>query len=259
MRIGNPDDIHKSTQSDGLIGLLQPENQTPLTGSRKLKNWWHYRKWYVITGIALFAAACSLVGNALGLFTKSPDLQVAYVGKTPLTQDALSALEQTFTALAGDYNKDGEVIVQVNQYVNDSQNATTGTIYGQYASEIPLIGDISAKDSYLFLMDDPQNFQREYQLLATPDGGCPDEPDYSVEDKAFLLSECPLLTETASGFQDSYTDTTSGQTTGQNSHETFYGLYLGRRCFYNGDTADYAEEYGRLWDLLYGSYLQHFN
>ena len=215
-----------------------------------MKNWWYYHKWYVIIGVILLGIAVDLIGNALGLFTKSPDLQIAYVGRAPLPQDTVSALQQSFTSLAGDFNRDGEVIVQINQYVGDSKTTDVEAAYYQYASEITLIGDISDCESYLFLLEDPQNFQREYQLLALPDGSCPDETDYSVEDKVIVWAQCPLLTEMELG---SYTETTMGQTTTGSNQELLAGLSLGRRCFYTDAVTDHLQECIDLWDMLYGS------
>ena len=199
------------------------------------KNWWYYHKWYVIIGVILLGIAVNLIGSALGLFTKSPDLQIAYIGKAPLAQDTALAIQQAFTALAGDFNRDGEVIVQVNQYVSDSSTTDVETTYYQYASEITLIGDISDCESYFFLMEDPQNFQRNYQLLALPDGSCPDETDYSIEDKVIVCTDCSAFAETES------------------DSEAFAGLYLGRRCFYTDDVTDNLQECSKLWDMLYRS------
>lgn len=215
-----------------------------------MKNWWYYHKWYVIIGVILLGIAIDLIGNALGLFTKSPDLQIAYVGKAPLPQDTITALQQAFTSLAGDYNHDGEVIVRINQYISDSNTTNADTAYYQYASEITLIGDISDCESYFFLLEDPQDFQRQYQLLACPDGGCPDEMDYSIEDKVIIWSDCSLFSEMELG---SYTERYLTQTrTGDNS-ELLADLSLGRRCFYNDTVTDNLQECSDLWDMLYRS------
>lgn len=250
MRIGDIDELDKSAKSDSLISLLQPENQKALTRAEKFKNWWHYRKWYVIVGIILLMIACSLIGNALGLFTRSPDLQIAYVGETALPQDTISALQQTFTALAGDYNRDGEVIVQINQYIRDGQNTDVENAYYQYASEVTLIGDISGCESYFFLMDDPQDFQKEYQILAASDGSCPSAADYSTEGKVILWSDCPILSDTGMG---SYTETIAGQEVSGSNQDLLHSLYLGRRCFYTDKTTAHPEECSGLWDMLYDS------
>ena len=216
-----------------------------------MKNWWYYHKWYVIIGVILLGIAIDLIGSALGLFTKSPDLQIAYVGKTPLPQDTASALQHAFSALSGDFNHDGETIVQINQYISSTNTTDVDTAYYQYASEITLIGDISDCESYLFLMEDPQGFQREFQLLANPDGSCPDERDYTIEDKVFLWSECPILAEMELG---TYAEITMGQTTTGNNSELLAELSLGRRCFYNDETTDNLQECSDLWDMLYRSW-----
>lgn len=217
---------------------------------RDWKNWWYYYKWYVIIGVILLGVVINLIGNALGLFAKSPDLQIAYIGKAPLPKDTAVALQQTFTALAGDFNHDGEVIIQINQYVRDSNVADADTAYYQYASEITLIGDISDCESYLFLMEDPLDFQRNFQLLALPDGSCPDEMDYSIDDKVIVWSDCPMLAEMNLG---SYTETAMGETTTGENSELLANLFLGRRCFFTDDVTDNLQECSYLWDMLYHS------
>ncbi len=250
MRIGNLDDMNQSNQSDNLIELLQSDYRENLTKTEKLKNWWHYRKWYVIIGAFLFAALISIVGSMLGLFTKSSDLQIAYVGTAALPQDTITAIQDAFTALADDYNGDGEIIVQVNQYVLDGQTVNAENAYSQYASEVTLIADISECESYLFLLDHPQEFQQEYQVLAMPDGTCPDEADYSVEDKIILWAECPPLAGAELG---TFTENIAGQNFSGSNQDILSGLFLARRCFYGEKMCENTEECGRLWELLYDS------
>lgn len=215
-----------------------------------MKNWWYYHKWYVIIGIILFLIACNLIGNALGLFQKSPDLQIAYVGKAPLPPNAAAAIQEAFTSLAADYNHDGEILVQVNQYINGNDDKDIDTAYYQYASEITLIGDISDCDSYFFLLEDPVDFQRTYQLLAAADGNCPEQSDYGTADKIFQWSDCPVLAEMELG---TYTDTSLGQTTIGSNQDILSKLYLGRRCFYTDAVTEHIGECSKLWDTLHQS------
>lgn len=214
------------------------------------KNWWYYYKWYVLSGAALFLIICTLIGNALGLFTKSPDLQIAYVGSAVLPQDTINAIQETFCALAEDYNRDGEIMVQVNQYILNPETIDTETAHSGYASEITLMADISEGESYFYLLDEPQKFQQEYQLLATPDGGRPNQADYSTEDKVFLWKDCPPLADAEMG---SYTETVAGQTVTGSNQELLADLYFGRRCFYNDKVSNNMAECSALWDILYDS------
>ena len=247
MRIGNLDE---QNHADGLAELIEAGSPDQMTKSQRRKNWWHYYKWYVIIGVILFAALIHIVGNAMGLFTKLPDLQIAYVGIDPLPEDTVTALEQVFATFIEDFNRDGEVIVQVNQYTGDPNAADAETAYYQYASEITLIGDISSCESYLFLLEDPQGFQREYQILAEPDGSCPGDADYSVDDKIIRWADCPLLSSANLG---SYTILAAGQEITGSSQELLSGLFLGHRCFYNDKTTDNREACDSLWQLLYNS------
>lgn len=250
MRIGNLDDMNQSSQTDNLVELLQTDYKETLTKKQKFINWWHYRKWYVIIGAFLFAALVSIVGSMLGLFTKSPDLQIAYVGTSTLPQDTVTAIQEVFTSLADDYNKDGEIIVQVNQYVLDGQPANAEIAYSQYASEVTLIADISECQSYFFLLDNPQAFQKEYQVLAMPDGSCPSETDTSVEDKTIRWADCTPLAGAELG---TYTENILGQDFTGNNQDILTGLSLARRCFYGSKISENAEECGRLWESLYSS------
>lgn len=247
MRIGNIDDLEKTGNSEDLINIIQSEEYKNLSRAEKRKNWWHYYKWYVVCGAILLGIACDLIGNALGLWQPSPDLQVAYVGETALPQDTATALENAFASIAGDFNGDGKVIVQINQYANNSQSTDADAVYYGTASEITLIGDISDCESYFFLMDNPDSFQHTHQLLACPDGSCPDKTDQSTDDKVILWSDCPALSELDLG---SYSIDILGQGITGSNQELLSGLYLGRRCFYTDTRTDNAEQCSALWDTL---------
>ena len=156
-----------------------------------MKNWWYYYKWYVICGGVLFCISIHLIGNAFGWFKKTPDIQIAYIGETRLPDDTVSALENAFAYLAGDYNHDGETLVQINQFIKGSPNDKDADIISyQQALTIALMGDINDCESYFFLMEKPEEVQKEFQVLAMPDGSCPDDTDFSSEDKVFQWKSC---------------------------------------------------------------------
>ncbi len=145
------------------------------------------------------------------------------------------------------FSRDGKVIVQVNQYAGNSQSADSDAHYYGTASEITLIGDISDCDSYFFLPENPDSFQQTHQLLANPDGSCPDKADDSTSDKALPWSDCPALSGLELG---SYSTSLFGQRTTGDSQELLARLYLGRRCFYTGTMTNNAEQCSALWSLL---------
>lgn len=253
MRIGDLDDLHnvKLSGNQNISGNPESSNESGLSErQKKWKNWWYYYKWYVICGIILLGIIINVAGSYLGLWTKAPDFQVAYVGRAQLPADTVSALEQAFSSLAYDFNGDGEIIVKVNQYINGTADADPETSYYEYASEISLIGDISDCESYFFLMDDPDQFQRDFQLLACPDGSCPGDTDYSTEDKVIPWGACSLLAGMELG---SYSSSILGKEVSGDNQELLSELYIGRRCFFTDDITKHADECNDLWNTLYNS------
>ena len=186
-----------------------------------------------------------LAGNALGIFRKAPDFSIAYIGETQLPQDTVSALEQAFASISGDFNGDGETIVNIRQYVSEKQSPEA--VYFEYASKIGLIGDITDCESYFFLMDNPQAFQNNFHVLAEPDGSCPDELDFSTEGKAVAWKNCPVLAGLELG---DYSVTILGQEASGQNQELLSDLYIGRRCFYTEDTVSCLTQCSDLWNLL---------
>lgn len=182
-----------------------------------MKNWWYYHKWYVLCGIILFFIGIDIIGNNLGWFRDTPDLQIAYIGDHSMPEDIAASIENTFTSLAGDYNHDGKILVKINQFVSNISAGEAESLSYQQAAEIALIGDIDDCTSYFFLMEDPGKVQRDFQVLAMPDGSCPDEYDFSAEGKVIPWD---------------------------------FGLYLGRRCFYSRSKTLYADECSQIWDTL---------
>lgn len=206
-----------------------------------IRNWWYYYKWYVVCGVILLVILIQLVGSYLGIWETKPDVQIAYVGEAALPEDTAAAIEKAFSELADDYNGDGEVVVKVNQYVSDPDAVDS------FGADAPLIGDIEGCDSYFFLMEDPESFQKGYEILAEPDGSCPEEGDDSVEGKAAAWEDCPGLADIDLG---SYTDSLLGQEISGENRDLVSGLFLGRRCFYGDRTTPYVEQCGELWDRI---------
>lgn len=186
-----------------------------------MKNWWYYHKWYVICGIILLFSIINLIGSKLGWFKDAPDIQIAYIGDSPLSEEKAASLEEAFSSLADDYNHDGRIFVQINQFVSNASMGDIESLSYQQAAEIALIGDIDDCTSYFFLMEDPDKVQREFQVLAMPDGSCPPEYDLSAGGKIIPWDS---------------------------------QLYLGRRCFYNEKRTPYADECSKIWNTLQTQY-----
>ena len=193
-------------------------------------NWWFYNKGYAITAILVLIALISFI---YGKVTEvKPDLSVAIVTNNVIPEEAAAQLEAALESVCEDYNHDGKVYVKIAGYGDPDADAlgAESAAYKQ-ASETELIADISSCDSYLFVTDDPVYLQREYQILANPDGSCPEDTDYSASGKTIPLTS--LFSE-RDGITNEFLKTCS----------------IGRRCFYDEKTCKYIDDLQALWNSL---------
>ena len=228
---------------------VKPDEPAPeLTGKEKLANWFHYHKWWVALWAFLLFSVGGILWNALGIGKVRPDYVFAYVGRAALPEDCAAALESALAALGQDINGDGQVVVELRQYVSNAnqESAEDALMYG-YASDVTLIADITNGDSYFFLMEDPASFQRAYQALAGLDGSLPEDSDHSINGKVFQWSSCPVLTGLElGGYEEKILDQ---NVTGDNQ-ELLSGLYFGRRGFYDEKQAAKQGANEALWKVL---------
>lgn len=236
---------------------VKPEEKRELTKAEKRKNWWDYHKWFVVLGIVAVLFLGGLVWNLLGIGRVRPDYQIAYVGSAALPGDTVAALETAFSELGEDLNGDGKVVVTLNQYVTYAdlirQKEETGErgneeIYMQaQASRISLTADIDARDSFFFLLDDPEGFQQIYEVLSYPDGTLPEGEDWSADGMYLSWTECPVLSGLELG---SYTLNYLGVELTGDSQELLSQLYIARRGFWTGEGCDHLEGCEALWEKL---------
>ena len=208
---------------------VKPEEKRELTKAEKRRNWWHYHQYHVLLGVVLLGIVLSLIWSALGIGQVKPDYAIAYVGSTALPEETVEALKQEFAALGRDENGDGHIEVAVNQYVSYATGDSDSLYYAQ-AAAAQLIADITACDSYFFLLEDPEGFQKEMHTLCYPDGTLPEDSDRSAEGMYILLQNCPAL---------------SGVLREENGD-----LALARRGFWTETETQFAEGCGLLWNKL---------
>ena len=216
------------------------------TRKGRLANWFYYNKLWVAAGVLIMWIAGSMLWNALGIGQEKPDFCVAYVGGVQLPEDCVASLETALEALASDANGDGTVVVALTQYILPG-TATVEDLRYNYAAQMSLLADITDGKSLLFLLEDPREFQKAFQVLAHLDGSAPGDEDYEGMDKVYAWSACPVLSGFDLGsYADSYLDITE---TGENQ-DLLSGLYLGRRYFYDKSQEKYPAENEALWLAL---------
>ena len=207
------------------------EKAAPLTDRERRANWWYYHKWYVLFGLIALAGLGIFLWKVLGIGVTEPDYQIAYVGRELLPDDAVSALEDALAGLGSDCNGDGRTVVQLNQYASGGELSPDYA----YASYTRLMVDLENCDSYFFLLDDPESFQRDYQILRLLDGTLPSDP--ARPDGALCLrwADCPAL---------------RALDLGAYGQALLDGLYIARRGFWTEKTVSFPSECDRLWETI---------
>ena len=84
----------------------KPREERQLTSRERRLNWWHYHKWHVIIAAILLCIAADILSSALHLGQVMPDVEVAYVGSTLLSEETISQLESALAVLTSDGNGD---------------------------------------------------------------------------------------------------------------------------------------------------------
>lgn len=211
--------------------LNRNETPTPppseLTLKEKWKNWWYYHWKMVVLVVIAVLSVISMALKSLGITEPLTDYQVAYIGSKPLSDEAVEAVNTAFQEYGEDCSGDGVITVVINQYVIYENTEDAESIQMSSAAVSMLESDIVSRQSYFFLLEDPEEFCVSYQALADADGNLPPEGDDSWEDKVYPVSEFIA---------------------GMPAEET--GLYFGRRGFYQEQTIKYREYCDKLWDAL---------
>ncbi len=212
----------------------------------KFQNWFDYNKWYLLVGAIVLYVAGSMLWNVLGIGQTKPDYSIAYVGSRQLPQDCVDALENALAQLGQDVNGDGRVKVQLVQYVSP-QSADTENMMYAYATEMKILANITQGESYFFLVEDPDRFQQNFQVLAPLDGSIPGEEDLTGLDKVYSWQACPVLAGLELG---SYTDAYLDLEESGDCQSLLQHLYLGRRFFHDPQDAANLDANEAFWASL---------
>ena len=137
---------------------VRPEKPLELTKKQRRQNWWHYHKWHVLIGVAVVLIGADWGWNILTQVT--PDYQIAYVGSVPLSEGDGASWETQLAAFGTDCNGDGKVVVQLKQYLASYEDAMYNA-----AANVRLLADLDGRESYFFLLEDPEKFQADYEVL----------------------------------------------------------------------------------------------
>ncbi len=152
--------------------LLHAEEETihagkvsPQTPKQKRQNWWFYHKGPLIVCLLVAAVVFSIFYS---IFSKvEPDYTVALMTSYTMPQNGQEELERCIAAYANDRNGDGQVLVEVSNYVFSGTIPTTAEAYQQQQAEIARLAvDTGTNESMIFLSD-----QEAFSYLQEDFGG----------------------------------------------------------------------------------------
>lgn len=227
-----------------------PEPPREYTKAEKAANWWHYHWVAVVIGVAAVFFGGWIIKDTV--FQTRPDVQIAYVGTHELPVDTVNALQNALTPFCQDENGDGKVVVQVATYNVDfdAENESTDAYY-QMAGMTRLNGDLSSgSKTCIFLLEDPENFEKMTGALRYLDGTTPENQDDAAADwqqMVYRWTDCPVLTGLDLGNFEGYTALDDITDTNQNA---LAHLYVGCRGVWDNDQAEAFADGFALWDTL---------
>lgn len=227
-----------------------PEPPREYTKAEKAANWWHYHWVAVVIGVAAVFFGGWIIKDTV--FQTRPDVQIAYVGTHELPVDTVNALQNALTPFCQDENGDGKVVVQVATYNVDFdvENESTDAYY-QMAGMTRLNGDLSSGGkTCIFLLEDPENFEKMTGALRYLDGTTPEDQDDAAADwqqMVYRWTDCPVLTGLDLGNFEGYTALDDITDTNQNA---LAHLYVGCRGVWDNDQAEAFADGFALWDTL---------
>ena len=153
-------------------GYWEDPNLTP---KQRRDNWWRYHWLQVLCAVL---AVLALAGAAWEHLTKERyDCSVALVTRCAALPGEIDSLRAALEAVCPDVDGDGEVHVAVNAIQIDytSTALDDAAIQAMTTNVDKLNSDFYTRQSGIFLLDDPENFQANHGALAYLDGSVPPE------------------------------------------------------------------------------------
>lgn len=141
-----------------------------LPWQERLKNWWYYNKVYVLLAVLLAAVALYLYVDSAD--NVEADYQVGLVTSVQREEEELTRLEQRLAPYGKDRNGDGQVVISITPYYAELGAEDGGANYMVIAA---LDADLVGCESGLFLLEDPEAFQKATGALLYLDGTLPEE------------------------------------------------------------------------------------
>lgn len=167
----------------------QSSEMPDMTPQQRRANWWHYHRLHVLIAALAVIAVLGMVWEQV---TKERyDCSVALVTRYAATSAEIASIQAALERICPDYNGDGEVHVAINAIQIDytSTDLDDAAIQVMTTNVDKLNADFYTRQSGIFLLDDPENFQIAHGALARADGSTPTEDALNWEDMTIPWKE----------------------------------------------------------------------
>lgn len=205
----------------------QPREMPDMTPQQRRDNWWRYHWLHVLIAVLAVITVMGIAWERHG--RADSDCGAALVVRYAVTPEESAALKAALESAAEDTNGDGGVEVALSDIQIDytADSLDDAAIRQMTANVDKLHADFYTGQSGIFILDDPENFQRNHAALLYLDGTEPPETAEDWENMVRPWADSPAL----AGLTFRNLDTGS--------------LYLGRRIGEGFDGED------ALWNSLF--------
>lgn len=154
---------------------VRPREMPDMTPQQRRDNWWRYHWLHVLIVVLAVITVTGVIWERL---TKERcDCSVALVTRYAATAEEIASIQGALERLCPDFDGDGEVHVAVNAIQIDytSTALDDAAIQVMTTNVDKLNSDFYTRQSGIYLLDDPGNFQAAHGALARLDGSTPPE------------------------------------------------------------------------------------
>ena len=190
---------------------VKPREKQELTPQEKRRNWWVYHRVYVLLALAAVILVGDVIYDAIQNNRNRPDYVLSYVGQTAIPEELELILEEGLAQLGEDRNGNGEVRVELRQF-----------LMTDFTSSMTLVASIENNESMVFLLEDPDWFQATYPILE--------------QDQCLRWGDCPALTAL--------------ELPGIGTQELLANLAVARRGVWNAEIDEDIQSGIALWERI---------
>lgn len=124
----------------------------PETAREKRANWWFYHKTHLFVALIMAGVLVSLVYSIVSQV--EPDYTIGLITSYIMPDEAQEQMEAHIAQYGDDRNGDGQVVVQINNYVFPSELNTTTDYQSIQANMTRFAGDTALNDCMIYFHDE---------------------------------------------------------------------------------------------------------